>query len=93
MTLETRPLAAHILVTLSQAQADGRSVRLDELAMLTGVRRADVRRVVTSLHLEGHVDALRLRLTLSGLALATALGSCDLRSTRRAVEPKIRRVA
>lgn len=93
MTIDTRSLAAHIVVTLSEAQAEGRTLALDDLATLTGVRRADVREVVTGLHREGHLDALRLRLTLSGLALATAFGSCELRSTRRYVETKIKRVA
>ena len=48
--------------------------------------------VVTRLHAEGHVDALRLRLTLSGFTLATSLASCKLRDLRQHEEP-IARVA
>ena len=51
-----------------------------------------MRTVVTRLHAEGHVDALRLRLTLSGLALATSLGARELPDLRRR-EERIRRVA
>jgi hypothetical protein len=91
-SLDTKSIAAHIVVTLADAHADGRVLRLDELAADIGVRKADVRGVVTRLHAEGHVDALRLRLTLSGLALATSLGARELPDLRRR-EERIRRVA
>lgn len=65
-SFDTKSIAAHVIVTLSDAHADGRVLRLDELAEEIGVRKADVRHVVTRLHAEGHVDALRLRLTMSG---------------------------
>ena len=89
---DTKTIAAHVVVTLSLAQAEGRAVRLDELASEIGVRKADVRNVVSSLHAEGHVDAMRLRLTMSGLALATSLASCTLAETRRE-DVRIQRVA
>ena len=89
---DTKTIAAHVVVTLSLAQADGRALRLDELASEIGVRKADVRNVVSSLHAEGHVDAMRLRLTMSGLALATSLASCKLPETRRE-DVRIQRVA
>ncbi len=76
---DSRAAAAHVLLALASAQARGRTVRLDELADTIGVRRADVRAIVSRLHAEGHVDALRLRLTMSGLAVAASLRSCKLR--------------
>ena len=79
----SRSVAAHVLVTLAHAQSECRSIRLDELAEEIGVRRADVRETVARLHREGHVDALRLRLTMTGLALATTLDGCLLKSPRR----------
>ena len=82
-SLDTKSIAAHVVVTLSEAQAEGRALRLDELASEIGIRKADVRNVVSSLHAEGHVDALRLRLTMTGLALATSLASCQLHEPRR----------
>ena len=91
-SLDTKSIAAHVVVTLAQAQELGRIVRLDELASNIGIRKADVRDVVTRLHAEGHVDALRLRLTLSGFTLATSLASCKLRDLRQHEEP-IARVA
>lgn len=82
-SLDTKSIAAHVVVTLAHAQSAGHVLRLDELAEEVGVRKADVREVVSRLHAEGHVDALRLRLTMTGLALATSLGACALRSPRR----------
>lgn len=89
-SLDTKSIAAHVVVTLADAQADGRVLRLDELAADIGVRKADVRRVVTRLHAEGHVDALRLRVTMSGLALATSLGASELPDLRRHEERLVR---
>ncbi len=91
-SLDTKSIAAHVIVILSRAQADGRALRLDEVASEIGVRKADVRHVVTRLHAEGHVDAMRLRLTMTGLALATSLASSPLRDTRRQ-DVRIQRVA
>jgi Mn-dependent DtxR family transcriptional regulator len=64
---------------LASAQSRGRRVRLDELAREIGVRREDVRQVVSSLHAEGHVDAMHMRLTMSGFAIAAAMRECKLR--------------
>jgi hypothetical protein len=90
--IDTKSIAAHVIVALARAQTKGRTVRLDELAYDIDVRRADVRHVVTRLHAEGHVDALRLRLTMTGLALAASLAGCKLREPR-ACEEYIARVA
>jgi DNA-binding IscR family transcriptional regulator len=86
-------IAAHVIVALAEAQEMGRAVRLDELAADLDVRKADVRQVVTSLHSEGHVDALRLRLTMTGLALAASLTECKLRELRSEETAPISRVA
>lgn len=81
--LDKKAIAAHILVALARAQELGRVVRLDELACEVGVRKADVRDIVTRLHREGHVDAMRLRLTMTGLTLAASLADRELRDTRQ----------
>jgi len=91
-SLDTKSIAAHVVVMLGHAQELGRTVRLDELASEIGIRKADVRSVVTRLHAEGHIDALRLRLTLSGFALATSLADCKLRDPR-VHEERLSRVA
>jgi len=91
-SLDTKSIAAHVVVILAHAQELGRVVRLDELASEIGVRKADVRDVVTRLHAEGHVDALRLRLTMTGFVLATSLADCKLREPRH-YEERIARVA
>lgn len=88
-TLDDRRIAAHVLRALAVSQARGRGVRLDELAEAVGVRRADVRGVVTQLHREGHVDAQRMRLTMTGLALAASMRDCRLGDVR-AAEPAAR---
>jgi DNA-binding IclR family transcriptional regulator len=48
-------------------------VSLQTLVDEIGARRADVRRTVSSLHREGYVDALRMRLTMTGFGLGLAL--------------------
>jgi hypothetical protein len=83
-SLDVRAVAAHVLRHLAYAQSRGRLVRLDELATAIRVRRVDVRHVVTSLHAEGHVDAKRMRLTMSGLAIAASLAGCKLAEPHRA---------
>ena len=83
----SRAAAAHVILFLASEQARGRSVRLDELAERVGVRRSDVRAIVAKLHDEGHVDALRLRLTMSGLAVAASLRGCKLREVRERHAP------
>lgn len=86
--LDPHAVAAHVLRYLAREQARGRLVRLDELACEIRVRRGDVRRVIASLHAEGHVDALRLRLTMSGLALAASMRDLPLREPRPAKQSK-----
>lgn len=95
-SLDDRTIAAHVLCELGGAharRAPQARLRLDELAAQIGVRRADVRRVVSALHAEGFVDAQRLRLTLSGFALAVALDGRRLRTVRTRTDRDLRRVA
>lgn len=80
--LDHKATAAHILRHLAEAQAEGRLVRLDELACAVGVRRKDVRDVVSRLHAEGHVDAQRMKLTMTGFVLAAAMQGDKLRAVR-----------
>jgi DNA-binding IscR family transcriptional regulator len=80
--IDHRAVAAHVLRNLASAQSRGRLVRLDELALAIGVRREDVRDVVTQLDAEGHVDAKRMRLTMTGLALAASMRECKLAAPR-----------
>lgn len=91
--LHEKALAAHVLRHLARAQSLGRLVRLDELAREIGVRREDVRLAVTSLHQEGHVDARRMKLTLSGFAIAASMRECKLRDVRVYDELPQRKVA
>lgn len=81
--LDHRAVAAHVLRNIAAAQSKGRLVRLDELALQIGVRREDVRDVVSQLHAEGHVDAMRMRLTMTGLALAASMRECKLAAPRK----------
>jgi hypothetical protein len=46
-----------------------------------------------SLHAEGHVDAKRMKLTLSGFAIAAAMRECKLREARIRERPSQMNVA
>lgn len=81
-SIDPKSLAAHVLVALASAQRARRVVTAQDLATDLDVRKVDVKNIVARLHHEGHVDALRMRLSLSGLALATALGTSTLRPVR-----------
>jgi DNA-binding IclR family transcriptional regulator len=82
--MDSRDLAPHVLRALFELQAEGAAVTLQTLTEALRVRRGDVRRVITALHREGYVDALRMRLTLRGLALGAAFRGGALRPLRRA---------
>ncbi|HQY63951.1 MAG: Rrf2 family transcriptional regulator [Myxococcales bacterium] len=82
--LDRHALAAHVLVALAGAARAGRTLTVADLAETVKVRRGDVRGIVSQLHAEGHVDALRMRLTLSGLALARAFAKSTLKRVRKA---------
>ena len=76
-------LAIHVMRAISRSQRRGRGVCLEELAREVGARKADVRAVVSALHAQGFLDALRLRLTLAGLAIAEALRGQAVVDVRR----------
>jgi transcription initiation factor IIE alpha subunit len=78
-------LAGHLLKTLAQAQQRGRQMTLEELVEEVKARRVDVRTTMTMLHREGHVDAVKMRLTMSGFLLGVALEDKELRPLRAAV--------
>lgn len=79
-SIDEKALAAHLVVAIARAR--GRAITLDDLAEAIGVRRSDVRASLSRLHREGWVDALKLRLTLPGLALAASLDGCKLPALR-----------
>lgn len=83
-------LAPHVLSALFQSQAEGTLSSLDTLVDTLKVRRADIRRTVTSLHQEGHVNVLTMRLTMTGLALGSAYASETLPALRK---PRLHAVA
>lgn len=96
--LDRKAIAAHVLVALASAARAGRTVTVADLALTIKVRRGDVREVVSTLHAEGHVDALRMRLHLSGFALANAFTKSSLKTARtvpaaRAVESSSGKIA
>jgi DNA-binding IscR family transcriptional regulator len=80
--LDRKAIAAHVLRYLASEQARGRLVRLDEIACEVRVRRKDVREIISSLHAEGHVDAKRMKLTMTGLVLAASMRGSTLRAVR-----------
>lgn len=78
-------LAGHLLKTLAQAQQRGRQMTLEELVEEVKARRVDVRTTMTMLHREGYVDAVKMRLTMTGFLLGAALEDKELRPLRAAV--------
>jgi hypothetical protein len=76
-------IAPYVLRALANAQMEGRCMDLETLALEIEVRRVDVRKTVSALHREGLLDALRLRLSMKGFALGTAMLRKDLGPIRR----------
>jgi len=96
LAILTDVLAIHVMRELTRAQGEGEVLSLEDLANALEVRKADVRVVVSALHQAGFVDALRLRVTMLGLAIgATARGSTlrSPRQERRVVTAPLRRAA
>ncbi len=89
-TIDKKTLAAHVILTLHLAQRRGRAATVETVADELGVRKTDVREVVSLLHREGHVDGQRMRLTFTGFALAISLRGCRLRDLRSAPEASVR---
>jgi hypothetical protein len=82
--MNTRTLSSHVLKALAAAQSEGRTSSLETLTEDLRVRRTDIRRTVSALHREGYVDALRMRLTLAGFAIAHSLRDEPLPALRKA---------
>lgn len=77
-------VALHLLKSLAVAQARGRVVTLETLCEGLGLRRAEARAALSSLHREGYVDVGRMKLSLSGLAIASGLARTRLAPLRPA---------
>jgi hypothetical protein len=71
--MNKRTVAAYVLRALAEAQIDGRASTLQTLTDAIEVRKTDIRAAVTALHQEGYLDALRMRLTLRGFTVGSAL--------------------
>jgi hypothetical protein len=82
--MDHKTLAAYILQALTLAQAEGRSENLETLVEKLRVRRRDIRSTLTVLHRQGHLDVLRMRLTLTGFAIGAALRDQPLPALRLA---------
>jgi hypothetical protein len=82
--MNIRTVATYVLHALARAQREGRASNLETLRDELQVRRADVRAAVSQLHREGLLDALRMRLTLRGFAIGTALSGETLPELRPA---------
>src|SRR5262245_59134501 len=80
--MNKQTLAAYVLRALAEAQIEGRVSTLATLTSDIQVRKVDIRGVVTSLHREGYLDVLRMRLTLRGFAVGRALMEERLRELR-----------
>ncbi len=81
-------VALHLLKALGIAQAKGRAENLETLSESLGLRRTEARAALSSLHREGYVDVGRMKLTLTGLAVASGLARtrlAPLRTVRLAV--------
>ena len=72
-----------MLQALAKAQVEGKTANLETLVDALRVRRADIRRTLSSLHREGYVDVLRMRLTLAGFAIGSSLIHEELPALRR----------
>ena len=81
--MDPKTLAAYILQALTLAQMEGRSENLETLVEALRVRRKDIRSTLTLLHRHGLVDVLRMRLSLAGFAIGTALLGQPLPALRK----------
>ncbi len=81
--MEPRTLTPYVLRALARHQLNGRLVTLQTLVDELQVRRADVRGTISSLHREGYLDVLSLRLTMEGFTIGVALLDRELPELRR----------
>jgi Mn-dependent DtxR family transcriptional regulator len=70
--MTSRKLHVATLQQLLELGSDDRQASVRSLAASVGVRLGVMAEILSSLHEAGLVDATRLRLTLSGLAVAVA---------------------
>jgi DNA-binding GntR family transcriptional regulator len=89
-TLNQAPKTEHVgmlvLRELSDADDAGRRAGLDDLARDLGVRRVELRGILSRLHRQGLVDVLRMRPTLAGFALGRAAAGLKFRELRETQE-------
>ena len=77
--MQTKPLAAHVVAALFQLRERTMPITLDTVTEVLGAApKTDVRAALSALHKEGVVDVTRMRLTLRGLALGSALAGAAL---------------
>ncbi len=84
--METSLLALYVLREMTIANRFGDRLTLESLSQRIGVRKEDIRGVVTKLDGEDYVDALRMRLTLAGFAVGQSLTKCGLKDLRKKSE-------
>jgi len=87
--MNTRTLSMYVLRALAEAQTEGRRTNLETLVDQLQVRRHDVRGVVTTLHQQGLVDVLHMRLTLEGFAIGRSLLQQKLPVLRLTAERRV----
>jgi hypothetical protein len=71
--MEPQTLTPYILQVLARHQLNGRRVHLQTVVDELRVRRGDVRRTISTLYQQGHLDLLSLRLTMSGFTIGVSL--------------------
>ena len=82
--MDKKIVAATLLQALAIAQREGRVETLETLVERLRVRRRDIRSTLTLLHRQGMLDVLRMRLSLSGFAVGSALIGKTLPALRAA---------
>lgn len=82
VTISRQSLAEHLLRTIARDHLSGRRSDLDSLSATIAIRREDVRATLSSLHREGYLDVLRMKLTLAGFALGCSLIDQPVRAVR-----------
>lgn len=78
-------IAIHVMRAVTIAHREKRAIDLESLARELDVRKTDVRSVVTRLHAEGFLDALRMKPTMLGLTLGIAAQAGPLKAPRARV--------
>ena len=86
---KTEHVGMLVLRELVDAQDRGERVGLDDLVTALGVRRAELRSIISRLHQQGLVDALRMRATLQGFAMGRAAAGLQLKALREIPAPPI----